>query len=160
NTRREEDWILLIAWLLMTYSPRGPYPVLNLTGEQGAAKSTRAPVLRSLIDPSSAPLRTAPRYEPDLIISAHAGWVLGFDNLYFLPQWLSDAFCRLATGGGFATRELYSDAEEVLFDAQRPVLFTGIEDLTVNGDLLDRSIRLSLPVIPEDQRKPESTFWK
>ena len=160
NTRSDEDWVLLIAWLLMTYSPRGPYPVLDLTGEQGSAKSTRARVLRSLIDPSSAPLRAAPRDERDLMISAQAGWVLAFDNLSYLPQWLSDAFCRLATGGGFATRELYSDAEEVLFDAQRPVLFTGIEDLPVSGDLLDRSIRLSLPMIPENQRKPESIFWK
>lgn len=160
NTRSEEDWILLVAWLVMTYSPRGPYPVLDLTGEQGSAKSTRARVLRSLIDPSSAPLRTTPRHERDLMISAQAGWVLAFDNLSYLPQWLSDAFCRLATGGGFATRELYSDAEEVLFDAQRPVLFTGIEDVAVSSDLLDRSLRLSLPVIPEKCRKPESAFWK
>jgi hypothetical protein len=160
NTQSEEDWTLLIAWLLMTYSPRGPYPVLNLTGEQGSAKSTRARVLRSLIDPSSAPLRTTPRDERDLMISAQAGWALAFDNLSYLPQWLSDAFCRLATGGGFATRELYSDAEEVLFDAQRPVLFTGIEDLPVSGDLLDRSLRLSLPIIPETQRKPETLFWR
>jgi hypothetical protein len=94
------------------------------------------------------------------MISAQAGWILAFDNLSYLPQWLSDAFCRLATGGGFATRELYSDSEEVIFDAQRPVLFTGIEDVAVSGDLLDRSIRLSLPTIPEKQRKPESVFWK
>jgi hypothetical protein len=160
NTRSEEDWILLVAWLLMVYSPRGPYPVLDLTGEQGSAKSTRARVLRSLVDPSSAPLRTAPREERDLMISAQSSWVLAFDNLSHLPQWLSDAFCRLATGGGLSTRELYSDAEEVLFDAQRPVLFTGIEDVAVSGDLLDRSIRLSLPTIPDKQRKPESLLWR
>ena len=33
--------------------------------------------------------------------------------------WLSDALCRLATGGGFATRELYSNEDEVIFDALR-----------------------------------------
>lgn len=82
NTRSDEDWILLIAWHLMTYSPRGPYPVLDLTGEHGSAKSTHARVLRSLIDPSSAALRTTPRDERDLMISAQAGWVLIFDNIH------------------------------------------------------------------------------
>jgi hypothetical protein len=160
NVRSEEDWILLVSWLLMAFSPRGPYPVLDLSGEQGSAKSTLARVLRSLVDPSSASLRTAPREERDLMISATAGWVLAFDNLSYLPHWLSDAFCRLATGGGFATRELYSDSEEVLFDAQRPVLFTAIEDVAVNGDLIDRSIRLLLPPVPEKRRKEESRFWQ
>jgi hypothetical protein len=130
---RKEDWELLVAWLLMAYAPRGPYPILGLSGGQGTAKSTTARVLRSLIDPSAAPLRTAPREERDLMISANAGRILAFDNLSHLPQWLSDAFCRLATGGGFSTRELYSNDEETLFDAQRPVLFTAIEDIAVEG---------------------------
>lgn len=159
NIQNMDAWVLLIAWLLMTFSPRGPYPVLDLAGEQGSAKSTLARVLRSLVDPSSAPLRTSPREERDLTISAHAGWILAFDNLSFLPQWLSDAFCRLATGGGFATRELYTDSEEVLFDAQLPVLFTAIEDIASQGDLIDRSIRLLLPAVPKQKRKRESVFW-
>src|SRR5262249_55077610 len=37
------------------------------------------------------------------------------DNLSGLPAWLSDALCRLASGGSFAVRQLYSDDEEVLF---------------------------------------------
>jgi len=33
--------------------------------------------------------------------------------------WLSDTLCRLTTGGGFATRRLYTDQDETLFDAAR-----------------------------------------
>lgn len=159
NVGSEDDWILLQAWLIMALRARGPYPLLDLSGEQGSTKSTQGRVCRSLIDPSAAPLRTVPREERDLLISATAGWVLAFDNLSYLPQWLSDAFCRLATGGGFATRELYTDSDEVIFDAQRPVLYTAIEDIAVSGDLVDRLIRLSLPPIPESRRLPESIFW-
>jgi len=36
-----------------------------------------------------------------------------------LPAWISDTLCRLATGGGFAVRQLYTDQDEVLFDAGR-----------------------------------------
>jgi len=43
--------------------------------------------------------------------------VLGFDN--FLADWISDTLFRLLTGGGFATRQLYTDRDEVLLDALR-----------------------------------------
>jgi hypothetical protein len=54
--------------------------------------------------------------------------VLAFDNLSALAPWLSDALCRLASGGSFAVRQLYTDQDEVLFDAARPSLLNGIED--------------------------------
>jgi hypothetical protein len=54
------------------------------------------------------------------MIAASNGHLLAFDNLSGLPGWLSDALCRLATGGSFAVRQLYTDDEEVLFRAARP----------------------------------------
>jgi len=95
-------------------------PPLALHGEQGTAKSTTGRTLRDLIDPKAAPMRSEPRNGHDLMIAAHNGWLLAFDNVSRLSPWLSDAICRLATGGGFATRELYSDTDEVLIDVQRP----------------------------------------
>jgi hypothetical protein len=152
----EEDWILLISWLIAAFRPRGPYPVLVLHGEQGSAKSTTVRVLRSLLDPNVAALRADPRDAHDLVIAANNGWVIGLDNLSHLPPWLSDAVCRLATGGGFSTRELYTDNDEVLFDAQRPVILNGIEELATRGDLLDRSLVLHLPTIKDIERKAEA----
>ena len=112
--------MLLAAWLVAAFRPHGPYPILVLHGEQGSAKSTTARVLRALLDPNTAPLRGEPRDLRDVMIAASNGWIISFDNLSRIPHWLSDALCRLATGGGFSTRELYTDSEEVLFDAQRP----------------------------------------
>jgi len=155
----DEDWPLLLGWLLTAMRPRGPYPVLCLHGEQGSAKSTTARVLRALTDPSSAPLRTEPKEPRDLMIAASNSAVLAFDNLSRVPAWLSDALCRLSTGGGFSTRELYTDGEEVIFDAMRPVILTGIEELATRSDLLDRAVLLTLPTIPEDRRLPEAEFW-
>lgn len=160
NLNGEDDWRLLASWLLATLRPTGPYPVLVLHGEQGSAKSTLTRMLRSLVDPNQAALRTTPRDERDLVIAANNGWLIALDNLSHLPAWLSDALCRLATGSGFATRELYSDAEETIFVAQRPIAMNGIEELATRGDLLDRSILLYLPSIPEDNRKQEATFWR
>src|SRR5262249_14772550 len=75
------------------------------------------------------------------------------------PPWLSDALCRLSTGGGLSTRELYTDDEEVLFDVQRPGILTGIEELATRSDLADRTITVHLPGIPESLRQPEAVFW-
>jgi hypothetical protein len=154
------SWLLLLAWLVQALRPTGPYPVLILQGEQGSAKSTVERLLRALVDPSTEPLRTTPRNERDLIIAAANSWCAAFDNISNLPSWLSDAYCRLSTGGGFSARELYTDSEEVLFDATRPVILNGITDVATRPDLLDRSLIVTLPPIPEERRKPEAKLWR
>jgi hypothetical protein len=155
NVGSDRDFRLLVVWLLACLYPRGPYPVLALFAEQGSGKSTTARVLRSLIDPSVALIRAEPKEPKDLIISASKSLMSVYDNLSHLPTWMSDALCRLSTGGGFAVRELYSDDEEHIWDLTRPVLINGIEEIVTRSDLLDRCLVLSLPPIL-DGRKEES----
>ena len=154
----DRDWPLVLAWLVAALRPTGPYPVLVIHGDQGSAKSTAVRILRSLVDPNRAALRAEPKDPRDLMIAATNGWVVALDNLSRLSTWLSDALCRLATGGGFSTRELYTDDEEKLFDAQRPVILNGIEELATRGDLLDRAIIIYLPRISRQQRVEESVL--
>ena len=151
--------MLVVAWALAVLRNRGPYPVNVLSGEQGSAKSTFSAILRSLLDPNTAPLRALPREDRDLFIAASNGHVLAFDNVSGLPAWISDTLCRLATGGGFAVRQLYTDLDEVLFDATRPVILNGIEDIVTRPDLADRAVFLTLEAIPEDRRRPEAELW-
>jgi hypothetical protein len=72
---------------------------------------------------------------------------------------MSDAVCRLSTGGGFSTRELYTDQDEMLFDATRPIILNGIETFATRPDLLDRTLMIDLPSIPDHKRKTEQVFW-
>ena len=159
NLGTDDDWRLVTGWLLGALRPRGPYPPLIAHGEQGSAKSTLGRVLRALLDPNGAPIRSLPRHERDLAIAASNSWCLCFDNASHLPPWLSDAYCRLATGGGFATRALYENNEETIFNSQRPIILNGIEELATRADLLDRAIVVYLPTIPEHKRQPEADFW-
>lgn len=152
----DRSFVLVVAWLLAVLRPRGPYPVLVLTGEQGTGKTNAALMLRSLVDPNAAPLRALPRDDRDLFIAARNAHLLAFDNISGMPGWLSDTLCRLATGGGFAVRQLYSDADEMLFDASRPLLLNGIEDVITRPDLADRAIFVTLEAIPEERRRPEA----
>jgi hypothetical protein len=107
-----------------------------------------------------APLRSEQRDERDLMLAATNSWIVALDNLSRLPVWLSDALCRLSTGGGFATRTLYENDEETLFMAMRPIIINGIEELTTRSDLLDRSVITHLPAIPPERRKTEAEVWR
>jgi hypothetical protein len=156
---RPAQWPLVAAWLAAALRPVGPYPILKLLGEQGSAKTTTARVLRALLDPNAAPVRAEPRDARDLMIAAHNGWVLCLDNLSFVQPWLSDALCRVSTGGGFATRTLYTDEDETIFDSQRPVILTSIEEIGTRSDLLERSLIVELPTIREGARRAEKSFW-
>jgi hypothetical protein len=159
NVQTDADFVLVVAWALACLRNHGPYPVIVLSGEQGSAKSTFSAILRALLDPNTAPLRALPREDRDLFIAASNGHVLAFDNVSGLPAWISDTLCRLATGGGFAVRQLYSDQDEVLFDAARPVILNGIEDMVTRPDLADRAVFLTLEPIPEERRRPEQELW-
>ena len=159
NVETEGDLKLAVAWLVGAFHPRRPYAILALNGEQGSSKSTLTKLLRYLVDPNTAPIRSAPKDEQTLIIQAQNSWVVALDNLSDLPSWLSDALCRLATGGGFSQRELFTDYGEIVFHVTRPAILNGIPDLASRADLADRSIHLTLPALDEDARRSEEDFW-
>ena len=94
------------------------------------------------------------------MITANNSLVLAYDNLSNLKPWLSDAFCKLSTGGGFATRKNYTDEEEMIFDSKRPIILNGINVLAYNHDLVDRCIIINLPRIKEKDRRPEDEIMK
>ncbi len=157
---REDQKKLVVGYLIAALKSKGPFPILVIQGEHGSAKSTFSRIIRSVVDPSISQLRSTPKECRDLMISARNSWILAFDNLSGIPPWLSDAFCRLSTGGGFSTRELYTDSEEIIFDSQRPMILNGIDDICKRDDLRDRSLIFFLPRIPREKRKDEKTLLK
>jgi hypothetical protein len=156
NVPTHNDFVLVISWLLATtLRPGSPYPPLVISGEHGSAKSAWR-----LVDPSAAPARALPREDRELFIAAHDGHLLAFDNLSSLPWSLSDTLCRLASGGSFTARRLYSDQDEMLFDAARPMILNGIEDFVTRPDLGDRAIFLALTPIADANRRSEPALWR
>lgn len=155
NVETETAFHLVVAWLMGALRPTGPYPILNLSGEQGTGKSGLTRILRSLVDPNIATARTLPRNEEDLLIAAQNSWVLSFDNVSYLKPSFSDALCRLATGGALSKRQLYSDDGETILEAQRPVLLNGIEEIVTQPDLLQRTLLVPLEAILPSERRSE-----
>lgn len=156
----ESTLLLLQAWLLGCFLPGGPFPILILNGEQGSAKSTTTRMLARLIDPHHRDMREPPRSVRDLASAAKNSYVLAFDNVSHIPPWLSDSFCRIATGtAAIGGRKLYTDTDEASVTAARPMIFNGIPDFVEREDLADRSIHIYLPTISESQRRDDDSVW-
>ncbi len=95
-----------------------------------------------------------------MAITALNRWLICFDNFSGIKNDLSDALCRISTGGGFATRTLYQNDEETVFRFIRPMIINGIDSLANRSDLLERSLLVTLPVISEDSRLTEQELQK
>lgn len=149
---------LLMTWCVVALMPTGPYPVVAIGGEHGSGKTLLAGILHDLVDPSRLPLRALPCSERDLFIACSNSHVLCFDNISTMQHWLSDALCKIATGGGMALRQVFTDDCEVYFQATKPIILTAIEDVVTRPDLADRAIVLNLPAIPEDKRIDPDAF--
>jgi hypothetical protein len=114
--------------------------------------------LRSLIDPNSSPVRSPPRAPQDLYVAANAGYVLCFNNLSNLPDWLSDAFCVVTEGSGHSQRALYTDKDECLLFACAPLFLTAVTNIIVHGDLMQRTVFAALAPVPNDERMADEDF--
>ena len=155
----KEERPLIAAALVTGFNPYGPYFVTNYVGEQGSAKSCAARIHRQLVDPNENPLRSPPREERDLLVQAASNHCVALDNLSRLADWLSDALCRIATGGGHSARSLYTDMEEISLAVKRPVIINGIEDVAIRPDLAERALQIELQTIPAWKRISERKLW-
>ena len=157
----QQGWTLIKSFLVAALRPGVPCPILVAKGEQGAGKTTACRIISALLDPRTGALRGVPREVRDLTAAARNSWIVCFDNLSHLPDELADAACRLATGGGFGGRELYSDHDEAVFDATRPLVFNAIPDLgAARPDFLDRAVIVEFLDMKPEMRRDEAQFWR
>ncbi len=155
NVESDNDFILAVAWIMGAMRPKGPYPILAVSGEMGSGKSFFTEMIASIIDPCSGKRTSAPKDERDLIIMALHQHTMLFDNLSNVRRGMSDNFCRLSTGGAIVARKLHSDDAMTKLEAQRPVVINGISELSKIGDMADRSIPLQLKTLEGDGRMTE-----
>jgi hypothetical protein len=57
-------------------------------------------------------------------------------------------------------RQLYSDHDEAIFDATRPLVFNAIPEVgTARPNFLDRALIVEFLSLPHQQRRDEACFW-
>ncbi|TPL54943.1 hypothetical protein FJ937_04695 [Mesorhizobium sp. B2-4-4] len=155
-----QNYRLLLAFLVNALKPQGPYFILLVEGEQGSGKSFFCEVIKRIIDPNQALRLRLPDKPQDLMIQAKEYWLLSFDNASGMKAEMSDILCSLATGGGIAVRRLYTDDELHVLTYMRPFMINGISGYVTRPDLMERAIPIKLPPIGEGGRKTEAELMK
>jgi len=155
-----QDFSLLVGVLLGMFLPEGTFPVTVIIGGDGRAKTCLALIILLLIDPTIVKGCSPPETNEDLILSVQQRFVYFVDNISQLKPWLSDGFCRLASGGATERRTKYRDSDTSVFIAKRPVLIASILDVIRSyPDLVSRSIKFDLPSV-RNTRKREAKLFK
>jgi hypothetical protein len=155
NLPSRSAWLRCLAWLLSALRPSGPFPVLILQGPPGSGKTFAARILRSLIDPSTAPLPPIPSSVRDLLPLARHNWILAFDHISTLSPPLADALCRLSSGLGASFREAVGPTPEPLHQSyRRLVLLTVTSRWSCPPELAERALTVTLPSLTANRVNP------
>lgn len=146
---------LEMAYLIGACDPSAPQPVLQYLGGQGSGKTNRARMMKAIIDPTTPATKSLPQNERELFVNCRGAYVSLFDNISRIPDHISDALCRISSGGGSSARKYYTDAEEFHIDILRPVIMTAIDDPITRADLRDRTITIEVQPIAQEERIEE-----
>jgi hypothetical protein len=105
-------------------------------------------MLVTLIDPSPAPLRAAPKDVQAWTVQAAASWTVMLDNVSSIPAWFSDTLCKAVTGEASVDRALYTNDDVNVLQLQRVIGMTTIDAGAMSGDLAERLLIVELDPIP------------
>lgn len=144
NIKSKNDWLLFLTFVISTFIPDFPKPLLLLVGSPGAGKSTMMKLTKRLVDPSVLDGIGQIRNCESIIRPASKHALLYFDNISYINQDISDTLCGVATGTSLVNRKMYTDLDDVVIKVQRPVMLNGVTEIVSREDLLDRSIPISV----------------
>ena len=104
NIKGDQQKLLLKCYVISLFLPDIPKPIQMLYGEQGAAKTSEQEAIKDLVNPSPILTSTFPRDINELVQKMMHNYVCFFDNISFIPPWISDQLCRAVTGSGFTAK--------------------------------------------------------
>ncbi len=159
NVKNEKHKHLLKVYIISTLIPEIDHPILATYGPKGAAKSFLLELLKKLIDPTKPLLLTLHRNAEQFIQQVNHNYINYYDNVKFIPYWLSDEICKAVTGAGHTKRALYTTDDDFVYEHRRCLGLNGINVALTEPDALDRCISIELEDIEEDKRRKESDLW-
>jgi len=154
----DTNWVLLLAFLIISLKPTHPYMVLLVSGGHGSGKSKISELVKRIIDPNALEKFRLPKDEHTLAIQAAMARLLVYDNTSAVHWDISDALSAMLTGAGFSTRKYYTDDDQRMFKNARPAIINGIGEFASQHDLLDRAIAIRLPSMPVGTRLTEKAI--
>jgi hypothetical protein len=140
NLKREDDKILLAVYIISLFIPSIQHVALQLHGEKGSAKSILQRFIKRIVDPAKPELLSVHKDRMEFIQQISHNHLVFYDNLKYVPSWLSSEVCSAITGSGGSKRALYTDDDDIVYEYKRCFGFNGINLVLTESDALDRSI--------------------
>ena len=153
NVSRKNHRYLITVYIILLFVPEIDHVILTTYGPHGAAKSFLLSLIKMLVDPSKPVLLTLLRNIPEFIQQVNHNYLAFYDNVKYIPYWLSDELCKAVTGVGHTKRKLYSDDDDIIYEHRRCISINGINVALTEPDALDRSLFIELLGIDELTRR-------
>ena len=155
NVKNKKHRQLLAVYIVSLLIPDIDHTILTTYGPKGAAKSFLLELIKKLIDPSKPVLLTLQKNLAEFIQQVNHNYLAFYDNVKYIPYWLSDEICKAVTGIGHTKRKLYYNDEDIIYEHKRSISLNGINVALTEPDALDRSIFIELEEIDDEYRRKE-----
>ena len=160
NIQGDKNRLLLKCYIISLFIPGIPKVILNLHGEEGAAKTTLQELIKMLVDPNPMKTSSFLRDTNEFVQQLAHNYVMAYDNISIIRDWISDLLCRVVTGSGFSKRELFTTDDDFIYTIKRCIMLNGITIAATKADLLDRSLIIQLEEIKKSKRRKINDIWK
>jgi hypothetical protein len=160
NIKNPKHRHLIKVYIISTLIPEIDHFILTTYGPKGAAKSFLLELIKKLIDPSKPTLLTLQRNVDQFIQQVNHYYINYYDNIKYIPSWLSDEICKAVSGIGHTKRAHYTDDDDFVYEHKRCLGLNGINVALTESDALDRSIFIELEEIDDENRRKEEDLWK
>lgn len=135
----------LIIWMFMVAFPEmfPTKPLLILEGAPGSGKSASLQLIQTILHGKNLPMVIDKNDQQNFKIQLLRNPIALLDNLDDFIDWMPNTIAAYATGAGWVTRELYTNAGEVSIKPQAFVVVASKNPVSFRqDDVADRSIML------------------
>jgi hypothetical protein len=138
--------LVLTTLVLDLIRPDSPKVLVVVEGGENDGKTSTHRFIVVLVDPAIVPLVRAPETEKEFDEAVWNRHILSFDNVSWIPPWMSDQMCQVITGIGISKRQLFTDSDDVFVDKKATVVINGLTAVPNKPDLLRRTV--FAPIFP------------
>jgi hypothetical protein len=135
-----DDFKLAVLFMVYNMWPRGRWPVLMISGPEGAFKSSAARLIRRTVDPHALEVTELPPWPRDMATAGHNSRLVVWDNVSNLSSEQSDALCRRSDGTTSAYMTKFRDTDLTILRSDGPTVITTITSLVRRSDLARRCL--------------------
>ena len=100
NVKNPSHRHLLKVYIISTLIPEIDHVILTTYGPKGSAKSFLLELIKKTVDPTKPVLLTLNRNMEQFIQQVNHNYLCYYDNVKYIPTWLSDEICKSVTGAG------------------------------------------------------------